>query len=154
MGPLMTDLATAYSAQHPHVTFDIQGGGSQLGQSLVESGRVDLGLVSWPPQNLLPGLRSIPIARDTIAIIVHPENKLEGLSLADLQNIFSGRLLDLAHRLLRGRIGPEWRSPAGRVSTPVHRAQIVIRLTTRLERCQHVSTTFDGDNQTLINKKR
>ena len=29
MGPLLTDLASAYSSQHPHVTFDIQGGGSR-----------------------------------------------------------------------------------------------------------------------------
>jgi phosphate transport system substrate-binding protein len=93
-GPLLTALASAYSAQHPHVTFDIQGGGSQLGQSLVEAGRVDLGLVSWPPQHLPENLRSIPIARDAVAVIVHPANKIKGLSLAELQGIFGGRLLN------------------------------------------------------------
>ncbi|GIK38657.1 MAG: phosphate-binding protein [Chloroflexota bacterium] len=92
-GPLLAALASAYSAQHPHVAFDIQGGGTQLGQSLVEAGRIDLGLVSWPPQNLPDHLRSIPIARDAVAIIVHPTNKIEGLSLAELQGIFGGRLL-------------------------------------------------------------
>ncbi|MCL4295182.1 MAG: phosphate ABC transporter substrate-binding protein [Anaerolineae bacterium] len=93
-GPLLAALASAYSAQHPHVTFDIQAGGSQLGQSLVETGRIDLGLVSWPPQNLSANLRSIPIARDAVAVIVHPTNNIEGLSLAELQDIFGGRLLD------------------------------------------------------------
>jgi phosphate transport system substrate-binding protein len=93
-GPVLAALASAYSAQHPHVTFDIQAGGSQLGQSLVEAGRIDLGLVSWPPPHLPDKLRSIPIARDAVAIIVHPTNKIEGLSLAELQSIFSGRLLN------------------------------------------------------------
>jgi len=94
MGPLLTDLATAYSTQHPHVTFDIQGGGSQLGQTLVEAGQVDLGLVSWPPQNLAKSLRSIPTAHDAIAVILHPQNKIDGLSLVELRDIFSGRLLN------------------------------------------------------------
>lgn len=94
VGPLLAGLASAYSALHPHVTFDIQGGGSQLGQSLVEAGRVDLGLVSWPAQNLPKNLRSIPLARDAVAIIVHPANKLKSLSLAELKDIFSGRLLN------------------------------------------------------------
>jgi phosphate transport system substrate-binding protein len=93
-GPLLAGLAAAYSAQHPHVTFDIQGGGSQLGQTLLEMGRIDLGLVSWPPQHLPENLRSILIARDAVAVIVHPTNKIKGLSRAHLQAIFSGRLLN------------------------------------------------------------
>jgi phosphate transport system substrate-binding protein len=94
MAPLLADLTAAYSAQHPHITFDIQGGGSQLGQTLVEAGQIDLGLVSWPPQNLPNTLRALPVARDAIAIITHPQNKIEGFSLIDLRDIFSGRLLN------------------------------------------------------------
>lgn len=93
-GPLLAALASAYSAQHPHVAFDIQAGGSQLGQSLVEAGRIDLGLVSWPPQNLPDNLHSIPIARDAVAVVIHPTYKIERLSLAELQGIFGGRLLN------------------------------------------------------------
>lgn len=94
MTPLLADLAAAYSAQQPHVTFDIQGGGSQLGQALVESGRVDLGLVSWPVKNLPETLRSIPIAHDAVAVILHPDNKIELLSLLEVRDIFGGRLLN------------------------------------------------------------
>ncbi|HXV44574.1 MAG TPA: phosphate ABC transporter substrate-binding protein [Anaerolineae bacterium] len=94
MAPLLADLTSAYSAQHPHITFDIQGGGSQLGQTLVEAGQIDLGLVSWPPQNLPNKLRSMPVARDAIAVVTHPQNKIEGLSLIDLRDIFRGRLLN------------------------------------------------------------
>lgn len=94
MAPLLADLAAAYSAQQPHITFDIQGGGSRLGQTLVESGRVDMGMISWPAQNLPGSVRSIPIARDAVAIILHPENKIETLSLLETRDIFSGRRLN------------------------------------------------------------
>lgn len=94
MTSLLTELAAAYSAQQPHVTFDIQGGGSQLGQALVESGQVDLGLVSWPVQNLPKTLRSIPIAHDAVAVILHPDNKVESLSLLEVRDIFGGGLLN------------------------------------------------------------
>lgn len=94
MEPLLADLAAAYSAQHPHVAFDIQGGGSQLGQALVEGGQVDIGLVSWPASSLAGNMRQVVIGRDAIAIILHPQNQLAGLSLAELRDIFSGRLLN------------------------------------------------------------
>ncbi len=94
MEPLLAELTTAYSRQHPHVTFDIQGGGSQLGHMLAEGGQVDIGLVSWPPQNLADHMRAVPIAHDTIAIILHPQNQSAGLSLVELRDIFNGRLLN------------------------------------------------------------
>ena len=94
MEPLLTELASAYSAQHAHVAFDIQGGGSQLGLDLVNDGQADIGLVSWPPPNLPDDLRLVPIARDGIAIILNPQNRLAGLSLLVLRDIFSGQLLD------------------------------------------------------------
>jgi phosphate transport system substrate-binding protein len=104
LAPLLADLAAVYSAQQPHITFDIQSGGSQLGQMLVESGRVDMGMISWPAQNLPGTMRSIPIARDAVAIILHPDNKIESLSLVEVQDIFSGRLLNW--REVDGLAGP------------------------------------------------
>jgi phosphate transport system substrate-binding protein len=104
MRPLITDLAAAYQARQPHVTFDIQGGGSRLGQSLVEAGEVDLGLVSWPPQHLAAGFRLAPIARDPIAVILHPYNRPQSFSLTQLRDIFAGRYLDWQE--LGGRAGP------------------------------------------------
>ncbi len=94
MEPLLTELATAYTAQYPQVTFDIQGGGSQLGQTLAEAGQVDLGLVSLSPPHLAENVQLVPIARDAIAIVLHSQNKLADLSLIELRDIFSGRLLN------------------------------------------------------------
>ena len=94
MQPLIRALTTAYNAQHPQVTFDIQGGGSQLGQTWVASARADIGLVAWSPPELGDELRLTPVARDAIAIILNTENQLVGLSIAELRDIFRGRLLN------------------------------------------------------------
>lgn len=96
VGPLLAELAAAYNTRQSNITFDIQGGGSQLGQQQVEAGQLDLGLVSWPPRNLAEQMQMTPIAHDAVAIIVHPQNPPAGLSLAELRDIFSGRLLDWA----------------------------------------------------------
>lgn len=104
MGPLMSDLAAAYHDRYPHVTFDLEGGGSQLGLMLVEAKQVDIGLVSGPPQNLAGELRLTPIARDAIAIILNAQNRIGGLSLPELRDIFSGRLLNWQE--VGGRPGP------------------------------------------------
>ncbi len=92
--PLMETLATAYSVRRPHVNFDIQGGGSQLGQQLVGEEQVEIGLVSWPPPDLAEGLRLVPVAQDAIAIVSHADNRHPGLSLVELREIFRGGLLD------------------------------------------------------------
>jgi phosphate transport system substrate-binding protein len=94
MKPLLIDLTTAYSEDHSHVTFDIQAGGSQLGQISTEIGQADIGMLSWPPPNLSDKVHVIPIARDAIAIILNPQNQSVALSLREIHDIFSGRLLN------------------------------------------------------------
>lgn len=92
--PLFTLLSDAYSRENPHVSFDIEGGGSSLGQRRVENGEADIGLVSWPPPNLNSRFRLVSIGRDGVAIIVHPDNEIAGLSMIDLRRIFSGEILE------------------------------------------------------------
>jgi phosphate transport system substrate-binding protein len=91
MQPLLADLSAAYSERAPHVTIIIEGGGSRLGRELAQEGRVDLGLTSWLPAEGDVGW-SVPIALDGIAIVVHPDNPLSGLTLSQLRHIFSGRV--------------------------------------------------------------
>lgn len=94
MEPLFTALTDAYSQEYSYVSFDIERGGSELGQELAESEQVDIGLISWPPKSLADDQRLVPIARDAIAVIVHPQNEVAGLSLAELRRIFSGDSLE------------------------------------------------------------
>lgn len=132
MEPLLTELAAAYTAQNPQVTFDIQGGGSQLGQSLAEAGQVDLGLVSFSPPHLAEDVQFVPIARDAVAIIVHPQNKLDGLSRIELRDIFSGRLLN-------------WQEVAG----PASPIQVVSREEGSGTRAAFETIVMDGQPVTL-----
>src|SRR5262245_49474919 len=43
MQPVLYDLTTEYSRQHPNVRFDLRGGGSTVGEELVQAGQIDLG---------------------------------------------------------------------------------------------------------------
>ena len=92
--PLFTVLSEAYSQEQPHVSFDIEQGGSRLGQRLVENGEIEIGLISSTPDELADGFRLVVIGRDGVAIIVHPDNDLAGLSMIDLRRIFSGEIFE------------------------------------------------------------
>lgn len=91
---LFIKLSETYSRAHPQVSFDVTGGGSALGLELVESGQIEMGLVSWPPQPLDSRLRLVPLGQDAIAIITHPENPLPNLPVATLRDIFNGKVLN------------------------------------------------------------
>jgi phosphate transport system substrate-binding protein len=71
----------------------VEGRGSLLGIELVRQGEVDIGMASWK-ESEDPALWSTPIALDGIAIVVHPQNRVEGLTMLQLKSIFFGRVWD------------------------------------------------------------
>ena len=92
--PFAEKLAEVYMQQHPEVRLDVQGGGSSAGIYAASQGAADLGASS---RELVPAekhLTEIPIAYDGIAVIVHPQNPLTGLSLEQLRQMFAGKLTD------------------------------------------------------------
>jgi phosphate transport system substrate-binding protein len=110
MGPLVSDLASVFHTQRPNITIEVHGLdpdgglGTQFGLAALRDGRTDLALVSWLPpvfsdlerseSGLDPAWQSTAIARDGLAIIVHPDNTLEGVGLLQLRDLFSGRSAD------------------------------------------------------------
>jgi len=96
MTPLMEDLAAAFHQRQTWVTVDVGRGGSELGQGMVAAGQVDLGLASWLPDGPPDGLQATVVARDGIALIVHPTNPITGLTLIQAHDLFFGRILDWA----------------------------------------------------------
>ena len=93
MQPLLKELAQAYTERHQHVTIAVEGRGSLLGIEMVRQGQVDIGMASWKePEDT--SLWSTPIALDGIAIVVHPQNQVEGLTLLQLKDVFFGRVWD------------------------------------------------------------
>jgi len=99
MQPLLADLAATYQETHPLVTVEVSGEGSALGLELALAGSVDLGATSLHPSQVPTGtlggdptiLWVAPIALDGIAVIVHPRNPVQELTLLQLRDIFSGR---------------------------------------------------------------
>lgn len=96
MHPVLQELTTAYSQRHPNVLFSLRGGGSTLGERWVAEGRIHLAASTLeggdPPQS--EALVRVPIALDGLAVIVHRSNPVDGLTLLQLQSLYSGRILN------------------------------------------------------------
>jgi len=65
---------------------------SSGGEAALLAGEADLAGVARPPtaQVLAAGVSAVEIGRDAIAIVVHPDNPVNDLSLAQLKGIFGG----------------------------------------------------------------
>jgi phosphate transport system substrate-binding protein len=94
MVPLVLDLAEGFAANQPTVSIDVTGNGSQYGVELLESGEAEMALVSWLPADLAHRWHATAMARDGLAVVVHPDNPVDGLGLLQLQDLFSGRVYD------------------------------------------------------------
>jgi phosphate transport system substrate-binding protein len=91
--PFAEKLAEQFMATRGEVSVMVQGGGSALGiQSAVE-GVAQIGmadLVVLPPE--AKSLTSVMVARDSIAMVVHPKNQVKALTLAQIRDIFNGKI--------------------------------------------------------------
>ena len=86
-------LAERYMAEHPaSAPINVQGGGSSAGIQAAQSGSAEIGMSSRWLKEGERGLETILIARDAIAIIVHPSNLLSDLTLNQVREIFAGRI--------------------------------------------------------------
>lgn len=91
--PLAEKWVEAYSKSHAGLTIAVQGGGSTAGIHATMTGTAQIGLVS---RALTPDertkVREVVVARDAIAIIVHPQNPLINLRLAELRGLYAGQI--------------------------------------------------------------
>lgn len=90
--PFAELLAEDYMSHHPQSHIYVQGGGSTAGIEAVMTGAANIGMSS---RNLLGDekkLYAVTIARDAIAIIVHPKNPVQDLSLDQIRQVFSGNI--------------------------------------------------------------
>lgn len=104
VAPLVDELASAYSEGAPTVKLEVSSLGTRYGLDALRAGEADLALASWlaptPPGEdtsgfgLEPEWTATVIARDGIAVIVHPDNPVDGLGLLQLRDLFSGRTFD------------------------------------------------------------
>lgn len=92
--PLAEALAEAFQARYPKVEVDVQGGGSSVGVKSAGQGTVDIGTASRDIKDSekqeFPDLVVTTIARDGIAVIVHPDVKVDNLTKEQVRDIFAG----------------------------------------------------------------
>ena len=102
MQPLIEELVQAYGERYRQVSFTLVGGGSLPGIELLRQGQIDIGMASWKEPDDT-SLWSTPIALDGVAVIVHPQNPVNGLTMLQLKDIFFGRVWNW--RDVRGQQG-------------------------------------------------
>ena len=94
--------AETYQTQHPDVRIAVTGGGSGTGIAGLVNGTVDIANASRQVKpeeveaaqaNDVTPIEHV-IARDAIAIVVHPSNPVDNLTLQQLSDIFSGRIIN------------------------------------------------------------
>jgi phosphate transport system substrate-binding protein len=89
--PFVEKWADAYRAGHPDLSIQVQGGGSTAGVQAAESGAAQIGMSSRPlTSEEATRLDRVLIARDGIAIVVHPRNPVASLRLDDVRAIYAG----------------------------------------------------------------
>jgi phosphate transport system substrate-binding protein len=91
--PFAEKLAEQFMAQNPGIVITVQGGGSAVGIQSALSGAAQIGmadLVELPPE--AGALSRVVVARDGIAVVVHPSNPVADLSAEQIRRILSGTL--------------------------------------------------------------
>ncbi len=90
--PLAEKLANAFKSENPDIDVVIQGGGSGVGIKAANDGTVDIGAASRELTASDPALVKHLLARDGIAIIVHPSNPVTNLTKDQVIAIYSGNI--------------------------------------------------------------
>lgn len=92
--------AEEYQQEHTDVRISVTGGGSGTGITALLSNTVDIANASRPIKQeeidaaLANGVVSVQhiVARDAIAVIVHPDNPVQNLTLQQVSDIYAGRI--------------------------------------------------------------
>ena len=94
MEKVIGGLGEAFEEENPGVTFTYNPTGSGSGITAVTEGRCDIGLSirDLKDEELAQGLTETVLAKDGIAIVVNPENKVEDLTVEQIADIFTGKI--------------------------------------------------------------
>jgi phosphate transport system substrate-binding protein len=88
--PLVNDLTSAYSRLNPSISFEIASGNYDAMMDHLLSGETPFFLTNHlPPEEATPVV-AFPVGQDAIAVIVHPENEVSGLTTEQVRDIYQG----------------------------------------------------------------
>jgi phosphate transport system substrate-binding protein len=90
----------AYTATHPDVRISVTGGGTGTGIAAMINGTVDIANASREMTEVefaaarANGIEPVEfvVAQDAIAVIVHPDNPVDNLTIQQVSDIFTGRI--------------------------------------------------------------
>lgn len=91
--PFAEKLANQFMKTHPNVAINVQGGGSAVGIQSALSGAAQIGmadLVTLPDE--AKSLSATIVARDGVAMVVNPANKITNLTTEQIRGIFNGTI--------------------------------------------------------------
>lgn len=92
--PIVQKTAEKYMDLHSTVNILVSGGGSSVGVKSAGEGTADIGMASRDMKDEektgYPDVKPIVVARDGIALIVHPSNPVNSLSVEEVKGIYKG----------------------------------------------------------------
>lgn len=92
--PFAEALAEEYMREHLEIIIDVQGGGSSAGIMAAQTSTADIGMSSRLLKDSEKKLWFKEIARDGLAVIVHPSNNISSLTLKQVRDIYTGAISD------------------------------------------------------------
>jgi phosphate transport system substrate-binding protein len=90
--PLAGKLAADFMRLNPAVKISVQGSSTTDGIKAANTGTADIGGASRTLKADEPGLVTHLLAKDGIAIIVHPGNTVKSLTTAQIRDLLSGKI--------------------------------------------------------------
>lgn len=94
--PIVEEAAREFEKLYPEFRISVAAIGSGPGIKAVGGGEVDIGMASRDLKEeeleKWPDLKPFRIAKDSVAIVVHPSNPVNGLTLEQVARIFAGEI--------------------------------------------------------------
>ncbi|MGB9764017.1 MAG: phosphate ABC transporter substrate-binding protein [Candidatus Saccharicenans sp.] len=90
--PFADRWAELFMEKRPGLVINVQGGGSSAGIQSVKMGAAQIGMSSRELKEDEKDLNEIEIAKDGLAIIVHPTNFISNLTIEQVKSIFAGEI--------------------------------------------------------------
>ena len=94
--PINQECARLLMDANPDLRISVSGGGTGHGVKSAGAGEIDIGAVSRDVKSTeleqYPDLKLVAIGRDSVAVVVHPNNAVSDLTLEQLAQIFSGEI--------------------------------------------------------------
>lgn len=95
--PVMKAAAKSIMNANPDIRITVAGGGSGVGVQKVGEGLAQIGNTGRPLKEgeiSKYGLKSFPFAIDGVAVVVNPANTVQGMTKAQLLDVFAGRVVN------------------------------------------------------------